>query len=100
MYEISLNISEGGDCSTVTAGGASVQSVVFFAAASGIGGPVVITPLVDVFVRQGVNPTAVATGADTLLLGGQAYRCHVAAGNKLAVIAASAGGAVYFDPQG
>lgn len=100
MYEISVNVDEGGNDSVVTAGAVSVQSPVFFAAASGIGGTVLVTPLVDIFIRQGVNPTALATGVDVILLGGQTYRVHVAAGNCLAVIQVSAGGSVYFAPQG
>lgn len=100
MYEMSMNVSTGGDCSVVAAGAASVQSAVFFAANSGTGGAVLVTPLVDIFIRQGVSPTAVATGADPIMLGGQTYRVHVAAGNRLAVIQVSAGGNVYFAPQG
>lgn len=98
MYEMSMNVDEGGSASSVLAGAASVQSVVFFAANSGTGGPVLVTPLTDIFIRQGVNPVALATGVDSIMLGGQTYRVHVAAGNRLAVIQVSAGGNVYFDP--
>lgn len=103
MYEISLNVSAGGDCSSVAVTGVSAQSAIFFSAGATVpivSGCVLVTPTVDIFIRQGVNPTALATGADCILLGGQTYRIPVAAGNRFAVIAVGASGMVYFAPQG
>lgn len=95
--EFSINITGGGLSSSVAVTGTSAQSAAF--ASTGPGTSVVISPTVPMFVRQGVNPVALANGTDLYLLGGVSYRTFVAAGNKLAFIAAGASGGVYITPN-
>ncbi len=98
FYEISLVPLEGGTASVVTLGaGVSNQSGVFDLNRDVY---VIVTPTVDVFLRQGTNPTALSTGVDQILLANNMYRVGpIARGNRLAFISASAG-SVYLTPHG
>lgn len=91
----SFRISEGGTAHSVAITATSAQSQVIEAA------DVVITPTVDVFVRRGANPTAVANGTDDFLKGGNSYRLRdFQRGQKLAFIKAGANdGTVYVSPN-
>lgn len=99
VFEHSLNILSGGQSSVVAASTSSAQSATFtFPGVTS--GYVVITPLVNCFVRQGENPTALADGTDQLLLANNSYRVFVNSGNKLAFITPSGTGNVYLTPGG
>ena len=88
-----INISTGGTSQAIAVSATSVQSAVTVSA-----GPVVATPTVDVFVRRGTNPTALADGTDQILLAGYTYRIGgLVLGEKLAFISASSG-TVYLTP--
>jgi hypothetical protein len=95
VTERSLNVGAGGTCSVLTVSATSQQSAVIGAA------DVVISPLVDIYIRRGANPTALATGVDQILLAGIPYRDRCGAGERYAVIAVNAsavGGLVQFAP--
>lgn len=53
-------IATGGDCQAVSISGTSAQSAAITASL------VHITPTVDVFVREGADPTALATGVEDM----------------------------------
>ncbi len=54
----------------------------------------------NVFYREAADPTALATGVDQFLFGGQAYRLPVTSGNKLAFIPETGTtGSVYITPD-
>ncbi len=93
IVEQSMVVKANGDSQAITVSGTSAQTNVFAHP-----GHVVVSPTVDVFVRAGTNPTALATGVDQFLFGGSAYRIHVDAGDRLAFIAVGAGGTVYVTP--
>ncbi len=83
----------GGESSSVAVSSTSAQSGVILA------GRVVLFSTVDVFFRQGSNPTALATGVDQLLPASVQMRIvDITPGNKLAFKTASASGTVYISP--
>lgn len=88
-----MQISTGGTSQAISVSATSAQSAAVVSP-----GSVVVTPTVDVFVRRGTNPTALANGTDQILLAGFSYRVgNLAEGERLAFIAASAG-TVYVTP--
>lgn len=61
---------------------------------------VLVHPTVDIYFRQGSNPTAVNTGADQFLAAGSTYRLTgITPGNKLAFYGVSTSGPVYITPE-
>lgn len=89
----SVEVDEGGRSQAVAVSSASAQSGVLNF------DQWVITPTVDVFVRQGENPTALANGTDLFLLGGLSYRLRsIKPGNRLAFITGGPSGTVYMSP--
>lgn len=89
----SIEIGEGGSSQAIAVSGVSAQSAILNFE------QYVITPTVDVFVRQGENPTALANGTDMILLGGLSYRVrNVKQGNLMAFITSGATGTVYLTP--
>lgn len=92
VQEISIIVDEGGRSQAVAISSTSAQSAVIKT------NEIIATPTVDVFVRQGANPTATSDGTDTFLLASTSYRLAVTPGNKLAFKTASATGTVYLTP--
>lgn len=89
VQEISIVVDDGGRSQALSISSTSAQSAVINT------NSVLVTPTVDVFVRQGTNPTAVSDGTDILLLASTSYRLAVMPGKKLAFKTASATGTVY-----
>ena len=89
--ELSIILDDGGLSQVVAAGAGSLQTTPILAQW------VTLTATVDIFARQGVNPIAVATGADQMIPAG-IYRVSVRIGNRIAVIAVGTAGSVYFTP--
>lgn len=87
-------VAVGGTCQAVAISGTSAQSAAI------TGALVHITPTVDVFVREGADPTALATGVDELLVAGATQAKRIASGNKLAFKTGGATGTVYIAPVG
>jgi hypothetical protein len=102
MYEMSVNVGAGGTSSAIAVSTTSAQSAIFVAngGTSPGGTTVIVTPSVNCFVRQGVDPTATNDGTDLFLLGGQSYRINVADTHRLAFRTASGSGTVYLTPRG
>lgn len=62
-------------------------------------GFVIITPTVDCFFRQGVNPIALNDGTDQFLQANNSYRIgQIIKGNLISFIAESSSGTVYVSP--
>ena len=93
--ELSILTDDGGLSQVIPLGGASAASAVITG-----GGWALVSPTVDVFVRQGSGaaPVAVNNGTDIFLFGGSSYRCSVRNGNRLAFITTGATGTVYITP--
>ena len=88
-----ISVSTGGTSQSLAVSAASATTTVPFAA-----GTCIVSPTVDMFVRRGVTPVAVADGTDQILLAGFTYRiAGIMPNEKLAFIAASAGTA-YITP--
>lgn len=95
FQEHSIAALTGGQSASVAISSTSAQS-----AAITTGGALV-TPTVDCFMRQGVNPTALSNGTDQLLLANNTYRVgYIENDNKLAFITTAATGSVYITPGG
>lgn len=91
---ISCQVLSGGQSVKLAISGASVQSAALTSTSY------LVTPDVDCFVRMDVNPTALATGVDQILLAGNTYRVvPVAVGSKFAFITAGSVGNVYLTPD-
>lgn len=87
--EIGLVPNEGNKSETVTTSATSAQSTVLYTDKSGY---VNIFSTLDAFMRSGVNPTAVNTGADQFIPAGNLIRVGpVPVNHKLAFITAAAG---------
>jgi len=101
--EVTLNVDTGGNSQVVAISGTSAQSAVLTSPDTNLNKStldVVCTPTVDCFVRQGSNPTALATGVDIFLVGGNTYRLSgILSGNKLAFKTGGATGNVYITPS-
>lgn len=98
--ELSLAVDTGGLSQAVSVSSTSAQSAAISAVTVVSGEAyVVATPTVDVFVRQGVSPTAVADGTDQFLMANVAYRLLVTPGNKLAFKTSGSSGTVYLTPK-
>lgn len=83
----------GGESQTVAVSSTSAQSTALKAKRA------VLYSTVDVFFRQGSNPTALATGVDQFLPANTLLRvCDIADGNKLAFKTSGASGTVYISP--
>jgi hypothetical protein len=90
---ISCQVLSGGQSSKVAVSSTSAQSVALTCANC------LVTPDVDVFVRMGTNPTAVADGTDQILLAGNTYRIQpIIPGYKLAFVSTGSGN-VYLTPD-
>ena len=89
VQEISIVVDDGGRSQALSISSTSAQSAVMKTS------EVIATPTVDVFVRQGANPTALSDGTDIFLLANATYRLAVTPGNKLAFKTTSASGTVY-----
>lgn len=90
--EISLIANAGNTSQAVSMSTTSAQS------AAMPGNSALVSPSVDCFMRQGDDPTALATGVDQFLFGGFAYRVKTNPGQKLAFKLASGTGTVYITP--
>ena len=93
----SFNASAGSDSAIVAASGTSAQSASYDA---GAGKNFLITPMVSVYYRWGTNPTALATGADQLLVAGNTYRIKAGGIGKFAFIALAGSGNVHITVEG
>ena len=92
---ISTQIMAGGQSQKVATSVTSAQSGVLNCS------QVTLISDANVFVRQGVNPTAVSDGTDQMLLANIMHRIlPITAGNKLAFILATGTGNVYLTPEG
>lgn len=58
----------------------------------------IVSPTVDIAIRQGAAPVAVNDGTDQVLFGGAHYRVTLTSGNKLGFKAMSSSGNVYITP--
>lgn len=93
-FEYSLRALAGGESSVV-----AVSAVNAVSAVLGNHSSVIVTPTVDVFVRRGSDPVAMATGVDQILLAGNTYRLLGFTGlDKLGFITSAATGSVYLTP--
>ena len=92
---ISTQIMAGGQSQKVATSPVSAQSGVLNCS------QVTLISDTNVFVRQGVNPTAVSDGTDQLLLANVMHRIiPIIPGQKLAFILATGTGNVYLTPEG
>lgn len=92
ILQESMVALKGGTCASVAVSGTSAQSAAITS------GRVVLYSTVDVFLRQGSNPTALATGVDQLVPANTLIRLvDIENGNKIAFIASSSG-TVYISP--
>lgn len=92
IHEQSLSLSPGGTSQTVAMSTAS-------AASTAINAPyIVVYVSADCFGRSGTSPTALSTGVDQFLVGGNQYRFPWKDGDKLALIVASGTGTAYITP--
>ena len=82
------NIAIGGACQKIAISSTSAQS-------ASIPNVVHITPTVDCFVREDVNPVALSNGTDHFLAAGATQEFKIKNGNKLAFITTAATGTVY-----
>ena len=92
FQEISIVVDDGARSQALAISSTSAQSAVIKT------DEILATSTVDVFVRQGANPTAVSDGTDIFLLANTSYRLAVKPGNKLAFKTSSASGTVYLTP--
>lgn len=91
---ISCQILSGGQSSKLAVTAASIQSAAL------ISSSYLVTPSVNMFVRTGLNPVAVADGTDQYLVAGSTYRIvPLRPGDKLAFIAESTAGNVFLTPD-
>lgn len=91
---ITNQILAGGQSQKVVTGIVSVQSTALNCS------QVTIVSDTNVFVRMGLNPTAVSDGTDQILLANQQYRIiPIIPGYKLAFILATGTGNVYITPE-
>jgi hypothetical protein len=90
--ELSFIIDEGGRSQALAISGTSAQSAALVADS------VLVTLSAPAFVRRGSDPTALASGVDTYLLGDVTYRVAINRGDKLAFITAGATGTAYITP--
>lgn len=90
----SFQVSTGGTSQAVSVSTTSAQS-------TAINSPTaMLYSTVDVFLRQGSNPTAVADGTDQILPAFTLVRAYkITVGNKLAFKTASGTGTVYITPD-
>lgn len=93
-FELSFEVDQGNRSQKVAISTVSAQSTAMTTPS------VLCTPDATCFVRQGANPTALATGVDQILLANNTYRLMVVVGNKLAFITAAGTGNVYITPEG
>lgn len=93
IQQISYKLATTGSSQAVSISSTSAQSAVINASL------VTVTPTVDTFVRQGENPTALATGVDLFLLGQGSYRIEMSPGMKLAFITTGLSGTAYITPS-
>ena len=92
ILQESMVALKGGTCSTVAVSGTSAQSAAITS------GKVVIYSTVDMYLRQGSNPTALATGVDQFIPANTMLRIvDIENGNKLAFISGTSG-TVYISP--
>lgn len=92
VKDITVDASQGGTSELIAVSATNAQSE---AISSGVA---IVTPRVDVYMRQGADPEATADGSDQLLLANVAYRVKLTPGNKLAFKAASDAGNVHLTP--
>jgi len=92
---VSILVDGGGNSESVSVSSTSAQS-------SAITQPMVLVSTdIDVFVRQGADPTALSDGSDMFLIANSMYRLMgISSGNKLAFITATGSGTVYITPGG
>ena len=91
---ISLQISAGGTSEKIAVSATAALSAVFTATSY------LVTTDVDVYVRTGSAPTAVATGVDQILLAGNSYRVvPLMIGERFSFITGGASGNVYLTPN-
>lgn len=100
VASVSVNTTAGGESKKFSLSSTSAQSQAITSTSA------LVTPSVDCYFREGVNPTALAPvldGAlgDNLLFGGNQYRISgITSGNKLAFITTGATGTVEVVPGG
>lgn len=89
-------LSQGGDSQQVAIVSGSTASAVISARR------IIVSCTQPCFIRRGINPTAVNTGADRYLVSDAPYVLKIEAGDKVAVIKPSGGvdGVAYITPIG
>lgn len=93
VLQESIVALKGGTCAAVSVSTTSAQSAAI------TNGRVVIYSTVDVFMRQGSNPTALSDGTDQFIPAGTLLRIvDIEASNKLAFISTMSG-TVYISPS-
>jgi len=90
--EESLTLSSGGTSQSVSMSTTSASSTAIWAPF------IVVYVSVDCFARSGAAPTAVSTGADQFLVGGNQYRFPWKPGDLIALITATGTGTAYITP--
>lgn len=86
----SIYVDEGGKSEELVVDTAGIQSAAIEDS------EVLVTCTIDVFVRQGENPTATNDGTDIFLIGNSVYRlAGIKHGNKLAFKALAGSGSIY-----
>jgi hypothetical protein len=90
--DLSIIVDEGGRSQAVSISSTSAQSAVINAEYA------VVTLTTAAFVRQGLDPTALADGTDIYLLADVTYRLNVKRGNKLAFRTSGLSGTAYITP--
>lgn len=90
--EESLTLTPGGSSQSVSMSTTSAASTALYAPY------IVVYVSNDCFARSGASPTALSTGVDQFLVGGNQYRFPWKDGDKIALIMASGTGTAYITP--
>jgi len=92
---VSIIALSGGESQKLTLTSSSVQTLQITT------GFVVVTPTVDCFFRQGINPVSLSDGTDQILQANNSYRIgRIVNGNIIAFITEGLTGTVYVSPGG
>ncbi len=92
ITQISVVVDDGGKSQALAIGATSVATGAINE------DQVLVTLTVPAFVRKGVSPVAVATGADIYLMADTAYRLTMVRGQQLAFITQGGAGVAYITP--
>lgn len=98
VSESSLMVLSGGQSQAVSISTTSAQSAAIGNSGEGTQ-TAVIYSTVECFMRQGANPTALATGVDQIIPASTLLRLdNIVGGNRLAFITPTGSGTVYITP--